>query len=214
MREVESLGWRSAPAIGDISGVARIQLSGILRFLDPPGSRRLLELTRNLPNDRTYTLAPRDFQWWSVFSYDASGYVRDDERLDPDELLRSLQRNNEAAAAERRRLGLPNIRLTGWAVPPHYDAQTRRLEWGTRLVSDNGEVSVNYTIRLLGRGGVVAATLVTSPEDLNQDVMSFKAALRGFEYAQGQRYSEFRSGDRSSMAQRRARLPAMSTFWR
>ena len=60
---------------------------------------------------------------------------------------------NRVGMAERRRLNLPLLRIDGWAVAPHYDIETRRLEWGTRLLDEQNEVTVNYTIRLLGRSG-------------------------------------------------------------
>ena len=196
LREIEGLGWRVAPAIGTIASVAQVRLSGDLRFLDAQPTSRFLELNGNPPSGGNYTLAPRSMNWFAIFSYNPSGYVRDDERLNPDELLRTLQRNNEAGIAERRRLGFPILNLTGWAVSPHYDVETRRLEWGTRLTSEGGEVIVNYTTRLLGRSGVINVILVSSPETLNSDIQAFRVALRGFDFMPGERYTEFRQGDR------------------
>ena len=74
--------------------------------------------------------------------------------------------------------------------------QTRRLEWGTRLINDDGNVTVNYTIRLLGRSGVVRALLVSDPQNLNVDIAQFRSALQGFDFVAGERYAEFRQGDR------------------
>lgn len=195
-RQIESLKWQASPSTGTIASVAEIRLTGDLRFLGQEGTQRFLELNGNPPRPNQYTLAPQNIDWFAVFSYRPSGYVRDNEQLNPDELIRILQRNNESGFEERRRLGLPILRLVGWAVPPHYDLQTRRLEWGTRLVGDDGQVTVNYTIRLLGRSGVVDAVLVSSPQYLDEDIRSFKNALNGFDFVSGQRYSEFRDGDR------------------
>ena len=64
-----------------------------------------------------------------------------------------------------------------------------------RLLSE-GQPVVNYTVRLLGRTGVMNATLVADPQTLQADVQSFKAALAGFEFNPGERYAEFREGDR------------------
>jgi uncharacterized membrane-anchored protein len=63
-----------------------------------------------------------------------------------------------------------------------------------KLHSDK-DVSLNYTIRFLGRSGVMNATLVSSPEKLDADVRSFKAVLDGFDFNNGERYAEFRAGD-------------------
>jgi uncharacterized membrane-anchored protein len=98
--------------------------------------------------------------------------------------------------AERRRLQLPILKLDGWAVAPHYNAETRRLEWGTRLLREDGQVVVNYTVRILGRSGVMNAILVSEPQSLTTDIVQFKSALQGFEFVAGEKYAEFRQGDR------------------
>jgi uncharacterized membrane-anchored protein len=195
-REIEALPWQDAPAIGSIASVARITLTNDLRFLDAPSTSRFLVLNENPPRNNQYTLAPRGGEWFAIFGFDPSGYVRDDESLDPDQLLNILRQQNEAGIIERRRLGLPILRLEGWAVTPHYDLQTRRLEWGTRLIGDDGRTVVNYAIRLLGRSGVMSAILVSDPQNLNDDILQFRNALRGFDFIAGERYAEFRQGDR------------------
>jgi uncharacterized membrane-anchored protein len=40
------------------------------------------------------------------------------------------------------------------------------------------------------------AILVSEPETLDRDIAEFKAALGGFDFVGGERYAEFRSGDR------------------
>jgi uncharacterized membrane-anchored protein len=135
-------------------------------------------------------------QWFAVFSFDESGYVKDDEKLDASALLKSLQDSDGPGNEERKRLGMAPLHTEGWHVPPHYDTDSRRLEWGVRLRGEAGPPIVNYTIRILGRRGVMKATLVSDPQNLNQDIAVFKAALGGFGFAPGERYAEFRAGDR------------------
>jgi uncharacterized membrane-anchored protein len=197
-REINALPWQTAPGTGWIGSVAQIGLARDLRFLDANATSRFLQLNGNPPRSDNYALAPKGFDWFAIFVYDNSGYVRDDEKLDADELLRTLQAQNEAGIAERRRLHLPILRLVGWAVPPHYDIETRRLEWGTRLLNEDNEPVVNYTIKLLGRSGVTNAILVSEPNSLDTNVREFKTALRNFDYVAGQRYSEYRQGDRTA----------------
>lgn len=195
--QVERLSWKRAPGSGQIAGIARIEIANNLQFLDAQGTRRFLELNGNPPRDGEYTLARRDYRWFAIFDFNASGYVKDDEKIDPDELLQSLQRSNRSSIEERKRLNLPVLILEGWSVSPHYDVKTRRLEWGTRLREhDRNSLIVNYSIRLLGRTGVMNAVLVSDPETLQTDLKEFRAALDGFEFNPGYRYTEFRSGDR------------------
>jgi uncharacterized membrane-anchored protein len=120
--------------------------------------------------------------------------VKEGDKIDADALLKTLKESDEPANEERKRLGLGALHTEGWYVPPHYDEKTKQLEWGLKLRSDQG-VSLNYTIRLLGRSGVMSATLVSSPETLNADVASFRKVLTGFDYNDGERYSEFKPGD-------------------
>ena len=81
-------------------------------------------------------------------------------------------------------------------MPPHYDIDTKRLEWGVRLRTDRDEKLVNYTSRLLGRTGVMSAVLVSEPQSLDADIRDFKTVLKNFSYNAGESYAEFKSGDK------------------
>lgn len=192
--QMRALGWQRGPADGSLGGLATLRIAEGQAFLDGPNTRRFLELTRNPPRDGRYTLAADE--WFAIFFFEDSGYVRDDEKLDADALLKSLQASDEDGNRERKRLGMPAIYTVGWAVPPHYDQSTRRLEWGVQLRGEDGHPLINYKIRLLGRRGVMHAILVSSPERLDRDVAQFKAALSGYTFVSGEQYSEFRAGDR------------------
>jgi uncharacterized membrane-anchored protein len=193
---IRALPWQTAPAEGAIASVAHVALTGGLRFLDETASSRFVELNGNPPRSGIWVLAPARIDWFAVFSFNRMGYVRDDERLDADALLRALQQGDEGANAERRRLGMPTMRVDGWAVEPHYDAGTRRLEWATRLIDERGDVVVNHTTRILGRTGVMSVTLVSDPVNLTEDLRQFRTALAGLAYDQGETYAEYRTGDR------------------
>jgi uncharacterized membrane-anchored protein len=196
LRQIDDLGWKSAPQSGRISTEATVTLVGDLRYLDTDASSRFLVMNGNPPQAGLYTVAPRIPVWFAILSYDPSGYLRDDETIDPDALLQTLKKNNVVDNEERARLNLQSLTLEGWSVPPHYDAITKRLEWGTKFRSPDGNYTVNYSTRLLGRNGVIHATLVTAPETLDNDVKAFKAALTHIEFNRGSRYAEFRQGDK------------------
>src|SRR5262249_50287367 len=134
--------------------------------------------------------------WFAVFHFNADGYVRDDEKIDADDLLKSIKSGDESGNEERKRAGMPAIYTDGWTVPPHYDKATRRLEWGVRLKDEKGQYVVNYAARLLGRDGVMTAILVSNPETLDKDRAAFDAALAGFRYNSGKAYNEFKEGDK------------------
>jgi uncharacterized membrane-anchored protein len=190
-----ALDWHRGPATENVGTVATLKTSAGLSFLDEENSRTFLGMTGNIPEDGNYIIVPEDANWWAAFTFDAMGYVKDDEEINADELLASLKSSDEGANDERRRLGLSELYTVGWSVPPHYDSQTKQLEWGVKVQSE-GTVSVNYTVRLLGRRGVMNAILVADEETLKEDVATFKTALAGFSFNNGERYSEFVKGDK------------------
>jgi uncharacterized membrane-anchored protein len=49
---------------------------------------------------------------------------------------------------------------------------------------------------VLGRTGFMVVTLVSDPVNLEADTKAFQSAMGGFEYASGERYDEFRAGDK------------------
>jgi uncharacterized membrane-anchored protein len=197
IKQIQALAWVHGPADANIGSLATIEVRKGLSFLDGPNTRKFLELNLNPPRDNHYTLSSQDYSWFAVFYFENVGYVKDDEKLDPDSLLKSLQSSDERANGERKRLNMPAIHTVGWHVPPHYDAETKRLEWGVKLrQSDVGTDVVNYTIRILGRRGVMHVTLVSDPQELDKDIVAFKSALGGYGFTSGERYSEFKAGDK------------------
>ncbi len=196
IQELQKLAWQRGPGDGAIAGKAKIQIPNGFSFLGERDTRRFLELMGNPPRDGHYMIAPANLDWFAVFSFDPVGYVKDDEKIDADALLDALKKGDEPGNAERKRLGMAPIYTDGWHVPPHYDAGTKRLEWGMRLRDEKGGIHVNYTSRLLGRSGVMSAVLVSSPQSLNADMREFNGALAGYQFVAGEQYAEYKQGDR------------------
>jgi uncharacterized membrane-anchored protein len=196
IQELQKLVWQRAPGEGTIGTKAKIRIPEGYSFLDERNTRRFLELMGNPPRDNHYLIAPANLDWFAVFSFDPVGYVKDDEKIDADALLKSLKEGDAPGNEERKRLGMAPIYTDGWHVPPHYDSGTKRLEWGMRLRDERGGMHVNYTSRLLGRSGVMSAVLVSSPQTLNDDVKAFNGALAGYQFNAGEQYAEFKSGDK------------------
>ena len=192
--EMKKLPWQAGPAAGDVGSRAKLKIPDNASLLPEASGGRFLELTGNLPSDGETILVRGD--WWATLSFDDSGYVKDDEKLDPDALLKALKSNEEASNAERRKRGMPELFNDGWIVQPHYDPTTKFLEYGLRLrSSDSSRPIVNYTMRLLSRRGFETVTLVTSPETLQRDVEDLHGVLTGFDFNAGEGYGEFRPGD-------------------
>ncbi len=195
-QKIQALDWQRSPALGAIAGKAAIRLDGGLRFLDAHNTTQYLTLLGNLPQTDSFTVAANDLRWFSVFTFMAEGYVKDDETIDPDALLATLKQNNVQSQPERKQRGLPALYLEGWFIAPRYDSQTKRLEWATLLRDDAGQNSVNFSTNLLGRSGHMNVILVSDPQNLASDMVQFKTALGQFEFVSGERYSEWRQGDK------------------
>ena len=190
-----ALDWHVGPQAEQVAGRAILKTSDTeTLFLDEANSTKFLKLTGNLPEPGNFIVFSKAGNWWADFSFNPMGYVKDDEKIDADKLMKTLKSSDGPANEERKRLGLPALYTEGWYIPPHYDTLTKRLEWGVKLRTE-GQPVLNYTIRLLGRTGVMNATLVSSPETLDKDVASFRQVLNGFEFNAGERYSEFKEGD-------------------
>jgi len=194
--EIKRLAWQQGPTQGRIGDKALIQVPRDYVFLDERNTSRFLELAGNPAREGNYLFAPASLDWFAVFGFEASGYVKDDEKIDADELLQTLKKSDGPENEERKRLGLGGLYTEGWQVAPHYDTDTRRLEWGTRLRTESGRHVVNYSSRLLGRSGVMSAILVSDPETLAADTQQFKLALTQFAYVPGETYAEFKPGDK------------------
>ena len=194
--ELAKLAWQRGPTNGAVAHKATITVPSNYVFLDEKNTRRFLELTGNPPRDGHYMFAPESLSWFVIFSFNPMGYVKDDEKIDPDNLLSQLKESDGPSNEERSRLGMSAVYTDGWQVAPHYDVDTKRLEWGLRLRDDASKLQVNYTSRLLGRSGVMNAVLVSDPDSLDKDIREFKSSLQKFSYNPGESYAEFRDGDK------------------
>ena len=195
---LDRLPWQAGPTTGQIGATATIKVPAGYKFMGPEGAREFNRLTENpSPDVDEYVLAKQDYTWIAFFSYSDVGYVKDDEKLDADDLLKSVSEGTEEGNEERRDNGWAPVHVTGWAFKPQYDNGLKSLEWAFRLKGEDSDgESINYNTRLLGRSGVMEVLVLTSPEQLQAAIADFKTRLPGFTFNPGQTYAEFRSGDR------------------
>lgn len=199
----DDIPWEQGPVLGDLGSEAEVKVPGGCMFTKGDGVRMFMELTENTtsPAERAVVFCPDSMEnssWFVVFTYDESGYVKDDERdkLDADALLASLKEGTDAGNAERAKYGYPALTLEGWAKAPYYDPNTNNLTWGTLISAADGGRSVNHSVRLLGRGGVMNVDLIVGRDQYEAAQPAFNAMVAGFTYKSGNRYSEWRSGDK------------------
>ncbi|HEX6209528.1 MAG TPA: DUF2167 domain-containing protein [Methylomirabilota bacterium] len=193
-------GWMAGPTMGQLGQYATVSLPEGYVFLDAPATARFLEENQNIPDgDELGTiLRMRDDQYWfAVFSYADSGHITDDDRdeIDAAALMESMQEGSEAANEERRKRGWDPLILEGWHREPFYDLGTQNLTWATRL-SSSGHPVINHSVRLLGRTGFMSVQLVADQQDLDWATAEFNSVVDQFSFVSGQRYAEFRAGDK------------------
>jgi uncharacterized membrane-anchored protein len=195
---VEKLPWQVGPTKVQIGSHATFDVPEGYAFLGAQDTVTLNELMHNPPDHAdTYTLAPRDLHWVAMFSYEDTGYVKDNDDLDADAILSSVREGTEAANKERKERGWGEVHVVGWSFKPKYDPQIKSLAWAIRAKSsETGHDIVNYNTRLLGRLGVMDVVVVTGADEMAGAVNEFKDALGGFSFVPGETYAEYRAGDR------------------
>jgi uncharacterized membrane-anchored protein len=190
--------WTKGPAKVDLGSVAALEVPEGYVFTDGAGARTVLEGMGNIPSGSELGFfAPTSLVWFATFRFSEEGYVKDDDKdkLDADKLLKSIQKGTEAANQERKKRGWPTIRVTGWEQKPAYDPETHNLGWAIRGESE-GEPIVNFNTRLLGRKGIMSVNLVVAPDKLSATLPEFKGLLANYDYKSGERYAEFKPGDK------------------
>ena len=157
------LHWIQGPTEVTVAGQAKLAVPEGYVYLDPAETTKFQELIQNPSNGKESLIAPDDLHWFALFEFGDVGYVKDDEKIDAAAILKSVQQGTEASNEERRKRGWAEMHVTGWKFEPRYDTQTKRLEWAIIGQSD-GEESINFNTRLLGRKGVTSAVLVADNE--------------------------------------------------
>lgn len=192
---IRSLSWTRGPSTVDVGTKSKLDVPDGYMFLGAADTKKFMELNQNPTSSTEYVLAPDDLHWFAVFEYEDTGYVKDDEKIDADAILEAIKDGTESGNDERRKRGWPEMHVTGWRVRPAYNEQTKHLEWAIDAQS-GGQASTNLFTKVLGRHGVTTVTLVTDPSSLTKDAGEFRKAVDGFAYVDGERYAEFKAGDK------------------
>jgi uncharacterized membrane-anchored protein len=199
---LDSLNFKSGTVAIDAAH-ATLNLTSEFRFLDAHDAQRVLhDLWHNPPDAEVLgmlipagaALTDAKNSWVVVISYSSDGYVSDAEAgaLDYDKMLKDMQQNARDVNPERQKQGYPAIELIGWATPPHYDAASNKLYWAKELdFSGAREHTLNYDIRVLGRGGYLSFNAVAGMHQLGMVKERMPQVLDMAEFDAGQRYTDF-----------------------
>jgi uncharacterized membrane-anchored protein len=191
--------WSTGSGQAKVGKHAHLELTPDYAFTGPKGTIAILESMENpTSGDELGLAAPTDTaaDWFVVFEFDESGYVKDDEKdkLDADKILQSIREGTAEANKERKKRGWTEMEIVGWHTPPRYNATTNNLEWAVLGRAEGHEV-VNYSTRILGRRGVMHADLVVDAAALDASLPAYAALIDHFEYNGGEAYADWKKGD-------------------
>ncbi|MEI8363528.1 MAG: DUF2167 domain-containing protein [Betaproteobacteria bacterium] len=192
---VAQLKWQTGPNTQSIDGRATLNVPEKYYYLDEGETKKYSDLSHNPSsgNDSLFT----NGVWEAYLNFDEIGYVKDNETIDPDDLLKQYQEGVKASNDFRREKGWGTLEVEGWFFKPQYDKEKKLLEWAFLLKdSASQKPIVNYYTKILGRTGAVSITLVATPENMSTAIADFKDKLNGFDFNQGERYTEFKQGDK------------------
>ncbi|TVT92438.1 DUF2167 domain-containing protein [Pseudomonas sp. RGB] len=184
------------------SGIATLKLNDEFYYLDPADTERLLtDGWGNPPGFKTLgmivpkAVSPLSERGWGVIvSYKADGHVSDEDaaKIDYAELLKQMQEEDEEDNKQRQKQGYAGLHLLGWAEPPHYDDATHKMYWARELKADDAQqTTLNYSIRVLGREGVLELNAVAAMADLSTIKQEMPKVLAFTNFTDGNLYTDF-----------------------
>ena len=185
-------------------GLATLRLPSSFRFLNAEGSRRLLVDAWGNPPEAADPvlgmLVPTSLSplapdgWGIVITYEEDGYVDDDDagQLDYGKLLKEMQESAASRNEERKKQGFEPVTLIGWAEQPSYDKAAHKLYWAKELQFGNEpQHTLNYSIRVLGRRGVLVLNAVASMNQLGVIREQTQGILSSVDFNEGHRYTDY-----------------------
>ncbi|MEB0046235.1 MULTISPECIES: DUF2167 domain-containing protein [unclassified Pseudomonas] len=187
------------------TGIATLKLNDQFYYLDPTDTERLLtDGWGNPPGHKTLGMIipnavnPLTASGWGVIvSYKDDGHISDEDaaKIDYDDLLRQMQEEDEDDNKARKKQGYAGLHLLGWAEKPHYDETSHKMYWARELKADDAKDStLNYSIRVLGRKGVLELNAVASMADLQTIKQELPKVIAFTNFTDGNLYSDYSPG--------------------
>ena len=202
---LDSVKLKLQPARGTITlagGIGTLVAPEKFGYLNPEQTRFVIEDMWGNPDGKGTLgmLIPDepsvldDAGWAFIITYEEMGYVKDDDAddIDYDDLLEELQADIKTENEERAKLGYESYELIGWASSPYYDTERKVLHWAKEIRCGESEFNtLNYNIRVLGRKGVLMLNAVATMDQLQLVKDNINPVLASFQYADGNKYSDF-----------------------
>lgn len=129
-----------------------------------------------------------------IVRFDSIGYVKDHdaEKINYDDLLKTMQKEQSDYNAERTKNGYEPIQMIGWASTPFYDKENKVLHWAKELQFGNETPhTLNYEVRVLGRYGVLNMNAVCTMNELPKVKADIDKILKLAHFTKGNAYADF-----------------------
>lgn len=196
-----NFNWKTGPREIALLDQASIKITQDYAYLEQDDARQLLRKLGN-PNadDVTGLFAGPGGNWLLVVRFTKSGYIQDDEEPDwqLDALLAALKKKVEQTNAIRKKNGVSETEIVGWAEKPAYDAKKHRLVWAVssrdKGAKEGDFQSVNFNMYSLGKEGYFSFNLVTDLAQLEQNKKYASALVSSVVFKDGKKYRDFKAG--------------------
>ncbi len=187
------------------SAQATLNIANNFYFLNAADAEKVLAEVWNTPVDQPIlgmilpaTQTPFDKNVWAmVIRYEADGYIPDEDAADIGyaDLLSAMQDEIQAGNTERLEQGRDPITLIGWAAQPQYDTKQHALHWAEEFQSGEDSLhTLSYNIRVLGRKGVLALSVIADIEQLPAIESQLSSIIGLVSFDPGATYEEFIPG--------------------
>jgi uncharacterized membrane-anchored protein len=200
---IEGIGYQQGAVTIPAAGV-RLDVPSDFYFLEQTDANRVLTEGWGNPIGQTkdvvgmifparYTPLDPD-NWGAALIYEDEGHVDDSDaaRIDFAALLERMKTDVAAANAERRFNGFAEATLLGWAAPPSYDRRSHTLTWAREIAfAGRAETTINYSIRFLGRTGILSLTFVGRKRQFAEMRQAVETVRSMAEFLPGGRYGDF-----------------------
>lgn len=180
------------PKTVDLGNNLTLRLPEGYVFLDRANAGKMMDRMGNKPDEDTVGIIAKDqASWWILVSYDAEGYVKDDDaqKMDNDAILKAIKEGTEESNKYRAQRGFPAVHVDGWTESPRYDRAAHHLVWAIQGTSTRGS-SINFNTRVLGRYGYASLNLIDAPENIEASKPEVQRMLAATTFNDGARYQD------------------------
>jgi uncharacterized membrane-anchored protein len=190
-------------------GKARVVIAEGFAFLDAADTKKLLtEVWGNPPEVGAQALGaivPKgvipfaDDSWAAIITYEDEGHVADDDAaaINYTDLMKEMQEGTLEENKEREKAGYGTVTLVGWAQEPNYNKAEHKLYWAKHLKFSGETVdTLNYSIRALGREGVLQVNVIGGMNQLKDINAKVPGMISMVSFTEGNRYADYKEGDK------------------